>query len=484
MEGTRQDVIAEIVQWIVGDSDHPICWLSGPAGSGKSAIAQTVAELCADSNRLAASFFFLRGAGRRSDFTRFLPTLVYRLACFSPSAKRHIQNVLQNDPLIVNGSFADQFQKLMIDPLPNYALPLVIVIDALDECNDKESVANLIQVLLAYSGRGDHIPYRFLMTSRVEEHIRSKFEVSVGQAHPATWRLALQGHHTYADIRMYLRSRFATIYQEKCRLMPDVQLPWPSEEVLWQLIYQSSGSFIFAATLVDFVNDGSDLPHLRLQRALGTHNGLDALYAQVFSDAQRSPHFERVISTIMLVTEPLSIKSLGFLLQVETGHVLLALLGIQSVLVVPEDDHQPVRLVHTSLRDFLITRSRSREWYIHPPAHHLRITIDCLKAIVVEPEDGMFHIGFREYASLNWCHHLEQSLEEGGENEVVNSSSGTTLVNCLVDFASGFLDFWINTMMSRWGDKQSVETLGSVLSRLRVSPFFSVVRYCYSLIMF
>jgi hypothetical protein len=472
MEGTRQAVIAKIVQWIDGGGDSPICWLSGPAGSGKSAIAQTVAELYAIKNRLSASFFFLRGAGHRSDFTRFLRTLVYRLACFSPSARRHIQNVLQNDPLIVNGSFADQFQKLMIDPLPNFAFPLVIVIDALDECNDKESIGNLIQVLLTRSGRGDHIPYRILMTSRVEEHIRCEFEISVGQVHPATYSLALQEYSADDDIRMYLRSRFATIYQGKCRLMLGVRPPWPSERVLGQLINQCSGSFIFASTLVDFVNDGSDLPHLKLQKALGTHNGLDPLYGQVFSDAQRSPHFERVIGTIMLVTEPLSIKNLGFLLQVETGHVLLALLGIQSVLMVPEDDDQPVRLVHTSLRDFLITGSRSREWYIHPPAHHLRITIDCLKAIIVEPEDGMFHVGFREYASLNWCHHLEQCLKEGGEDDVVNSSSGTTLVNCLVDLASGFLDSWINTAILGWRDGQSVETLDSVLSRLRVGPFF------------
>jgi hypothetical protein len=472
MEGTRQPVIAKIMQWIDGGSDRPICWLSGPAGSGKSAIAQTVAELCAKKNRLCASFFFLRGAGHRSDFTRFLRTLVYRLACFSPTARRHIQDVLQSDPLIVNGSFAYQFQKLMIDPLPNFAFPMVIVIDALDECNDKESIGNLIQVLLTHSGRGNHIPYRFLMTSRVEEHIRSKFEVSGSRAHPATYSLALQEYSAGADIRMYLRSQFAAIYQEKCRLMPNVRMPWPSEEVLRQLVQQSSGSFIFAATLVDFINDGSDLPHLKLRNALGTHNGLDPLYRQVFSDAQRSPRFKQVIGTIMLVTKPLSIRNLESLLQVETGHILLALLGIQSVLVVPEDDHQPVRLVHTSLRDFLVTRSRSREWYIHPPIHHLRITIDCLKAIVVEPEDGMFHIGFRKYACLNWCHHLEQSLKEGEENQVITSLSGATLANCLVEFSTGFLDFWINTIILGLEHDECMRILSLVSSRLTVGPFF------------
>jgi hypothetical protein len=45
---------------------------------------------------------------------------------------------------------------------------------------------------------------------------------------------------------------------------------------------------------------------------------------------------------------------------------------------------------------------------------------------------------------VNWCCHLEQSLKESEGNQVIISLSGVTLVNCLVEFASGFLDFWIN----------------------------------------
>jgi hypothetical protein len=470
MKDTRQPVIAEIMQWVNGASDRPICWLNGPAGSGKSAIAQTVAELCSRHNRLGASFFFLRGTGRRSDFTRFLPTLAYQLASVLPSAEAHIRNVLQSDLFIGHRSLAYQFQKLMIDSAPNLALPFIIVIDALDECNDKESITHIIQVLLTHAYRGHHVPFRFLLTSRVEEHIRSELEVSVGQPHPTTYSLALQNFPAGADIRTFFRSRFSDIYRQKCRLMPDVRPPWPSKEVLEQLVRNSSGSFIFASTLVDFVNDGTDLPHLKLQMALGTHTGLDPLYAQVLSAAERGRHFERVIGTVMLLTKPLSINELGGLLQVETGHVLHALLGIQSVLIVPERNDQPYQLVHTSLRDFLNTPSRSREWYIHSPACHLHIAIDCLKAIAVKPEDDAFHIGFREYACLHWCHHLDSCLDEGGEDNVANAWA--TLVGCLVSFTSGFLNFWIDTAILANRMSEIVTTLNSVLSRLEVSPLF------------
>ncbi|KIK07880.1 hypothetical protein K443DRAFT_2097 [Laccaria amethystina LaAM-08-1] len=40
--GTRLEVIAQIKQWLNGsDKRTAICWLSGPAGYGKSALAQT-----------------------------------------------------------------------------------------------------------------------------------------------------------------------------------------------------------------------------------------------------------------------------------------------------------------------------------------------------------------------------------------------------------------------------------------------------------
>src|SRR6267378_4262714 len=97
MTGTCQEVIGHITQWIDGPSDQPICWLYGAAGSGKSAISKTVAELYAGMNRLGASFFFIRGAGRRRRITSFIPTLAYHLAFSVPATKPYIESVLQSD---------------------------------------------------------------------------------------------------------------------------------------------------------------------------------------------------------------------------------------------------------------------------------------------------------------------------------------------------------------------------------------------------
>ncbi|KIM75330.1 hypothetical protein PILCRDRAFT_53529, partial [Piloderma croceum F 1598] len=113
---TRKELIAKIERWIDHDKDHPICWLNGPAGSGKSAVAQTIAEHCNDNRRLAASFFFFRGSGYRSKFERFIPTLAYQLSLSVPATEPFIRRVLQSEPAITHQSRSYQFQKLMIEP--------------------------------------------------------------------------------------------------------------------------------------------------------------------------------------------------------------------------------------------------------------------------------------------------------------------------------------------------------------------------------
>src|SRR5882762_2460027 len=143
MAGTRQEVIGRITEWIDGPSDQPICWLYGAAGSGKSAISKTVAELYAGMDRLGASFFFLRGAGRRSRITSFISTLAYHLAFSVPATKPYIESVLRSDHHITHRSLERQFRKLILEPIRSVnprILPTIIVVDALDECDDKQMI--------------------------------------------------------------------------------------------------------------------------------------------------------------------------------------------------------------------------------------------------------------------------------------------------------------------------------------------------------
>lgn len=458
--GTRKELIAKIERWIDHSKDRPICWLNGPAGSGKSAVAQTIAERCRDNRRLASSFFFFRGSGYRSKFERFIPTLAYQLSLSDPATESFIRRVLQSEPAIAHQSPIYQFQRLMIEPvqatrtpiLSIFAKPMVIVIDALDECDDKELMAKFIEVITDACRRGHQFPFRVFFTSRVEDHLRKKLE-----ANAAILPLALPDFDATDDIHDFFRSAFSTIHKENL-VMRNIPSPWPSSSDLEALVKKASGSFIFASTLINLVNDGSDFPHRKLPIALTADAGLDPLYTQVLSAAPRSCHFEQVIGTIMVLESPLSVTSLGHLLRLEAADILQALLGVQSILMIPGDDNQHIQLFHTSLRDFLTKQSRSRDYFVDPPTHHLFIVMNCLELIGVPSNGVNFSGGAEGYVCAYWCHHLKQAVTEGRDS-LFNALIGGSLVTCLTNLASQSFEFWFNTLLIG-------ATLGSVLDAL------------------
>ena len=133
-------------------------WLYGPAGAGKSAIEQTIAELCYKMKFLAASFFFSRSIGGRNEKTFFVTTIVGQLIVLIPEIREHVGNALYNDPSLPTQSLESQMDALVIKPLEAAASscgvdfmnprPKVIILDGLDECGDPESQRYILKVLL------------------------------------------------------------------------------------------------------------------------------------------------------------------------------------------------------------------------------------------------------------------------------------------------------------------------------------------------
>ncbi|KAF9542043.1 hypothetical protein CPC08DRAFT_596439, partial [Agrocybe pediades] len=80
---TRVAVLDRIVHWahgLSGDtSNKTIMWLHGPAGSGKSAIAQTTIERCLARGFKLAAFFFNRFDPSRNHARQLIATLAYQV---------------------------------------------------------------------------------------------------------------------------------------------------------------------------------------------------------------------------------------------------------------------------------------------------------------------------------------------------------------------------------------------------------------------
>ena len=249
--------------------------------------------------------------------------------------------------------------------------------------------------------------------------------------------------------------------------------------MLEALTKKADGLFIFATTLMNFFRDGSDPPQEALRKMLTADVGLDALYKQVLSRAQPTPsnaqaacRFMRVIGTIMVLRDTLSVTALRDLFQLPIGDILHALLRVRSILMIPGDDTQPIRLFHTSLRDFLTSQSRSNEFYVNPPMRHLLIVIDCLKAMEEEPAHGIVFEGGQRYAAMNWCFYLYEGFVQGGYSHL-DKPSQTSLLSALKMCKSQYHRFWVNTILLDTRD-DIFNNLDSMLSKMKVLQFFSV----------
>ncbi|EGN93478.1 hypothetical protein SERLA73DRAFT_12624, partial [Serpula lacrymans var. lacrymans S7.3] len=277
---TRGDILYDIQEWAERIDHRHICLLYGPAGSGKSTIALTIAKQLAASKRLGATYFFSRGESS-SDIAHLFPTLAYQLSTNFHATQGVIQSALLEDPAILSKSLDIQYRKLVLNPssLSQAEGPIVIIIDALDECDGEEAVRRLIQVL-AQTQCDPPYSLKFLLTSRLHFRVRQSIAAI---DHSKIHVLDLQQYSADADIFAYFQSRFSAIHKENRRYMRGVKLPWPSYSDLKILVDKSQGSFIYASTLVNFVGAGDQLPHVKLRIAMGTPPGLDPLYAQTFS---------------------------------------------------------------------------------------------------------------------------------------------------------------------------------------------------------
>jgi hypothetical protein len=314
-EDTRKAVQEEIHGRIQeGDDDaepKKILWLTGPAGTGKTAIAGSIADTCDEEGLLAGSFFFasfLASETRRSKRC-LVATLAHHL--ISPldddhPLRRAVLSVVQRDRFVFCKRLKDQFKLLLVKPLGDTrgqfdasVLPKVFIIDGLDEVeapNSREPGRDLHEVrteneadqeeilsALLYAARDPSFPFRIVIASRPERTIQS-FLSTVAAC--VTREIFLDDkYNPDSDIALFLMASFAKV-RRRYRL-PTL---WPSEQDLQELVSNASGQFIYAATVIRFLQSGSHPNPRALQEALlswkvqvkfGALAPLDALYARI-----------------------------------------------------------------------------------------------------------------------------------------------------------------------------------------------------------
>jgi hypothetical protein len=396
MKGTRKDVLSQLVSWLNDENDKHVFWLNGLAGTGKSTIAQTFAEMSFADGNLGASFFCSRDFDDRRNLRKIFPTLAFQLAHSYPRFREELLPVLITSPDVGRESLCSQMEKIIVGPLKITRIPTLIIIDALDECEDEEPASAILSILSRYV---EQIPYvKFFITGRPERRIRSGFRLPALRPITEVFKLHdVERPLIDTDIKLYFRARLTDI--AKNRSDCDVTDDWPNPSDVEILCKKAAGLFIYASTVVKFVASPHHQPPKRLTLLVSfpqntTHegeSGIDALYAEILRHAYRNVgpdngevywRFRSAVGAVLLAFNPLSVETLSYLLRDfnTPSDISTALNSLHSLLLVPDDTENSIRVFHKSFPDFLTDPKRCQDtrFFVDPPVHHTEILFSCL----------------------------------------------------------------------------------------------------------
>ena len=465
-------MLKEIEHWTEDFTKSPILWLNGLAGTGKSTIAQTIAERRFADNHLGASFFCSRSFEDRSNLQLIFPTLAFQLAQKYPDFCALLIPLLQSNPDVVHESLLDQMQKFLVEPLQSTGISTVIVIDALDECKDEDPESAMLLVL----GKSvSNIPQvKFFITSRPEAHIVLGFRGLLLEALTEVFVL----HHVEpqiinSDIRYFFKHELSKLSQRHGS--PE---GWPTGEQLDSLCQRAAGFFVYAVATLNFLDHHLQDPMDQLgaimespestahegDTGLKVYRSLDTLYTSILQKSfyKNKPKDDAmvraILSTVVLVANPLSVSAIATLMDFHHVQVQRLLELIQSLLILPEDPNHPVQPFHKSFPDFITNPARCSDPRFHiSPEYHVELVLCCLGlmgkslkknmgsipdyALNSEIEDLPKRIedigiqGALEYACRSWYKHL-----------IIMKHQTTRVVSALHYFLEQKFLFWLEVL--------------------------------------
>ena len=396
MEGTREEPIEEIFDWINdSEKDTPrIFWLHGPAGTGKSSIAHTIAHQFQQLERLGSCFCFDRSRKEERRHEKVFSTIAKDLANRDMSLRRQLSAIVHyNDALKNTTDILQQWEELIARPLKALSDamvgPIVIIIDAMDESGNTDSRRVLLRILGNTENRITNLPpnIRILLTSRHLPDIDAAF---MGRKHVRQKSMdSIPRDSTERDIFRYVSSELSQV---------DFGIPNQQLQVFTSLAHSSSRIFEWARLACAYIrgdnNAGIGLKPQERFDAIITHSNahhvplLDERYRftleTIFPKTQPSNQrdlglrrFRSVMAQILGTKEPLSLSSLMSmrchfkdLAEIDIHTVVASMAPLLSGTT---NSSVPIRPLHISFPDFLTDRDRSGEFFIdvHPIHNNL-----------------------------------------------------------------------------------------------------------------
>jgi hypothetical protein len=462
---TRTAILSQITEWINDSRDtaQRVLWLSGPAGTGKSAIAHTIANSFNNSGGLGSCFCFDRDLKTDERHKKIFSTIARDLADRDPEIKRALAKAVENANALKNtADITQQWRKLFMEPLKKFSWstvgPVLIVIEALDECGTVETRRNLLRIL-AGTLEAEGLPqitelpsnFRILVTSRPLQDINSEFrdaphiqllsmdnipeevskkDIRTFVSHELKKVSDLRGEHhgALADKADGL-FEWARLACEYIRLPPTGKSPIDCFNAVVSHNHGRRKSLLYS--MYSFI----------LGEILGKDTGDDD-YQQALTS------FHSVMGQILGSAEPLSLDALNamrshFPGQSERYKVQVVLEHMGSLLSGTTHSYSPIRPLHASFREFLTDKSSSKDFFVEMSNSQRNLAFASLRVLA---DDLRF----------NMCNLKSSYLPNSEDSELPNR-----VATCIPSHLSYSCRFWATHVRETDFDKELAKEIRS-----------------------
>ncbi|EDR00242.1 uncharacterized protein LACBIDRAFT_314633 [Laccaria bicolor S238N-H82] len=390
MPGTCVDVLRDIQVWLCDLNMPNILWLSGSPGSGKTTIASTVV---ADFESFSGQFFFHRNQAEFCDPDNLWRHLALDLALGNNALGKSIAKALETQKANIRGlNISKQFEHLIVKPVQevflNSAVPLLVVIDALDEC---EQYQKLLPSLKSWSWQLPKF-LKLLITSRRYLDIQSTLN---SISYPINLYTGDQvSDQTSDDLELYFTTRFSDI----TGLQTSLHLNWPGPDKISFLVRKAAGLYIWAKSAMDFIlhrgGDTEERLNIICSDYSDSIDAIDTLYQHIVLVAfqglreEEKNNLSSVLAAIVIAKNPLRASDIEQLVGVQNALQIVSQLS--PVLLISNTGH--LHICHQSFTDFLLDQKRSKAFWVDFQKHSLCFAGSCMRYLSAKLRFNFFDL--------------------------------------------------------------------------------------------
>ena len=444
------EILADIRRWVddISSGSQNFFWLTGDPGCGKSAITASLARYCKDSGTLWAQFFISRNTEATTNPRFYFPSIARQMAEHTTSDRtitKVIYDIIKRRPSVLDQITLNQALGLFVETVQaacdlDPSKPVVIVIDGLDETRrDKlQDTADVFSQIFKVLNRRNA---KVFISSRTDDEITKPFyrALRLNEHHVRHIHLNTSDLSCIQDVSRYM---FRNVKQlvEKWDLNWE---EWPGEEGMKILCVRASGLFIWAVTVVKFIQEQlRQSEHERLNVLLDVINDegmedVNQIYGKILeitytiktntkaqNDWEHSK-FRSIVGFIVMMKEPLPIGDIAALLdlrqtpQSNPVNVVHFVTNLRTVLVSGSGiiSDETIPRLHKSFVEFITSERAGPQFRIDAPVVDGQIATKCLRLVgrLKNTEENILPAGSVRYAIHNWLRHLPgEGISESG----------------------------------------------------------------------